>query len=994
MYKNRKNAITFVAILIVGQFLIPYFQGNISALNSTDIPLDVNNSANIKINDVEDIPFEEEPEVPHPDDTDIVWKPIEESLGEAKESSVYVANELDTVAFNPLSGVEKTYPANDPSHAEVSLDIEMIEEYRGLLETNTPESVIGTDDRVRITPTTSFPWRTVVKLYITAADATHWVGSGAILDGFHVLTAGHCVHMDTHGGWVSSIEVVPAMDNAYDNYGRAISTFYRSYAGWTVSQMPEHDWSVINLDRNVGLFTGWMGRLTAPSTDPIYDETINLAGYPADLDSGNNMYYDFNLGDGATTYNHYYFADTSGGMSGCPVWRLDSGNRYILTVHAYGRGSVLSNYGTRLDTQKYNHITTWLSDDASSAPTDYADLEDRGSSYSGYNTGTVTPGVTSFNVWNDVRNTGTATASGYYVRYYASINTIISIGDYLIGSDYISSTTPFTYSDASWSGIFPNGIPAGNYYIGWLIDVDDDVDEVDEGNNRAYISSQVTVETVIDLVDRGPGYSSFSPTEVIPGRSNISIYCDIQNTGNIASGNFNVSFRASTNTFISISDYEIGKITIPSISAASYADVYFYGTIPDILPFGTYYVGWLIDVDGDVSEGNEGNNNPYETSYQLEVVNKSDLLDRGPIYHGFSPTEGLPGVTTIDIWADILNNGLVPSGPFNVSFRASTNTFISISDYEIGKITVPSISNGTYSTISYTGILPVIPFGTYYIGWLIDVDDDVDEVDEGNNRPYVASYQLDVVNKSDLIDRGSIYSGISTTVVKPGVTPFGVWADIGNRGLKLAESFNVSFYASLDTNITTSDYFLGMDTTTSILNGTYADVEWSGTFPNIPEGSYYIGWVIDVDDDVDEAHENNNQAYITSQLIVDNTAPTSSISFTPITSPNIVDTSTEFTLSASDGSGSGVFNISYRIDEGTWNLYTGNFTLSGYGAGNHTIEYYATDSVGNNEGIKSTIVIIIPEEVASLIPGFNPLILIGIISVISIIVMRKKLKKF
>lgn len=109
---------------------------------------------------------------------------------------------------------------------------------------------------------------------------------------------------------------------------------------------------------------------------------------------------------------------------------------------------------------------------------------------------------------------------------------------------------------------------------------------------------------------------------------------------------------------------------------------------------------------------------------------------------------------------------------------------------------------------------------------------------------------------------------MNETTVEPGVTAFSVFADIENRGLKEAESSNVSFYASLDTNITTSDYYLGYDTLLPLSNGTFADVSWAGTFPNITEGSYYIGWIIDVNDDVDEGHEENNQAHILTQLIV------------------------------------------------------------------------------------------------------------------------------
>jgi subtilase family serine protease len=133
---------------------------------------------------------------------------------------------------------------------------------------------------------------------------------------------------------------------------------------------------------------------------------------------------------------------------------------------------------------------------------------------------------------------------------------------------------------------------------------------------------------------------------------------------------------------------------------------------------------------------------------------------------------------------------------------------------------------------------------------------------------YVGFDLVYVANKSDLRDRGAAYSGMSETTVVPGVTAFSVFADIENRGLKEAEGCNVSFYASLDTNITTSDHYLGYDALLPLLNGTFVDVSWDGTFPNITEGSYYIGWIIDVNDDVDEGHEENNQAYILTQLIV------------------------------------------------------------------------------------------------------------------------------
>ncbi|KKL10900.1 hypothetical protein LCGC14_2551190, partial [marine sediment metagenome] len=316
------------------------------------------------------------------------------------------------------------------------------------------------------------------------------------------------------------------------------------------------------------------------------------------------------------------------------------------------------------------------------------------------------------------------------------------------------------------------------------------------------------------------------------------------------------------------------------------------------------------------------------------------------------------------------------------------------------KATVPSINAGENATINYSGIFPEITFVTFgdyidfmfYIGWIIDIDLDVTEDNEANNVGYVTTYGMYVANKSDLRDRGPAYSGMGSTSVVPGGSSLSVYADIENRGLKSAGSCNVSFYASLDTNITTSDHFLGDDLLPAdFSNGTYVDADWIGTFPNITDESYYIGWIIDVNDDVDEAHEDNNQAHLSTQLLVDGTAPTSLISFTPVAGPYTVATNTEFTITSDDGSGSGIFNISYRVDGGTWIEYTGPFTLSSYTSGNHTIEYFAVDNLGNTEIILSLDLYIQPASGG--IPGYEPLLIVGILFSVSVIFIISKRRK-
>ena len=366
-----------------------------------------------------------------------------------------------------------------------------------------PETVFAPDDRSLISfpSTLTFPWSSICKLLITANDGTKWMGSGSIIGpgqdghGYHVLTAGHCLYDHDHGGWATSVIVIPGYDGAQTEvykakpFYQAFVTGARTYTGWTTYADHRYDLAVCTLDRNIGDFTGWMGRATYPSDDPIYTGVLNTAGYPSDLDEGLRMYYDSDMGRVADEYNHWYYMDTYGGQSGSPVWHINSttSERNILTVHAYGDDGSGSNHGTRLNQAKYDNINTWLSEDT--PPVDRPDLCDDGQGWSGFSPTTVFPGVTTFNVYCDVRNFGTSTATSFSVAYYASENEIITSSDYLLGTFPISSVPALTYTDSSWNGVFPADIPPGDYWVGWIIDNENSVTEFDESNNVAYKTS-------------------------------------------------------------------------------------------------------------------------------------------------------------------------------------------------------------------------------------------------------------------------------------------------------------------------------------------------------------------------------------------------------------------------------------------------------------------------------------------------------------------------
>lgn len=340
--------------------------------------------------------------------------------------------------------------------------------YEGLLPPGTVlESIIWPDDRTKVTDTSVYPWRTVCNLLMTFPDGAQGGCSGAIVGrsdghGFLVLTAGHCIYSHGNGGWATSVKVIPGLNDDYMPYNYAWGAYLRSYTGWTVSGMTQHDWGVVTLDRSVGDFTGWMGRMTASPSNSMYTSILNTAGYPGDK-GGDTMWFDWDYGHSADEYNHWYYMDTYAGQSGSPVWRFTGDSRYILTTHTCGTaGCGISgkgcNHGTRLNSDKFDRITSWVNSDPWFPQK--ADLIDDGSAYSGFSPTTVSPGEY-FHVWNDVRNVGTAASGAFSVCYYASTNTAITTSDHLIGCDSVPSMNPFTWQNSDWSGSFPTTIPAG-----------------------------------------------------------------------------------------------------------------------------------------------------------------------------------------------------------------------------------------------------------------------------------------------------------------------------------------------------------------------------------------------------------------------------------------------------------------------------------------------------------------------------------------------------
>ncbi len=211
------------------------------------------------------------------------------------------------------------------------------------------ESVIGTDTRVRINGTTSYPFRTMGRIDIGC--------TGTLIGPRHVLTAGHCVYNIDNDKWYSSLSFSPGQNGAVRPYGKIGWKRAISVRGWTQDHKRNYDYAMIVLDSDVGSTVGWLGY---GWRKPMPDYNVNINGYPGDKPFGTMWHAYCNLGP-KTTYRLYYPCDTYKGMSGSGVYVYKSSDqsRIIYGVHAYGVNYTGLNGATRIRKAVFENLKKW-----------------------------------------------------------------------------------------------------------------------------------------------------------------------------------------------------------------------------------------------------------------------------------------------------------------------------------------------------------------------------------------------------------------------------------------------------------------------------------------------------------------------------------------------------------------------------------------------------------------------------------------------------------
>lgn len=244
--------------------------------------------------------------------------------------------------------------AGDGEGAIVELDEAFLGEAEAQIATL--EVVIGRDDRVQVKNTKLVPWNRICHLKITAANGKSFLGTGFLVGRRTVITAGHCVHIASHGGWVRQIVVTPGRNAAEAPYDSMTATSFRSVRGWVNHKQRNYDYGAIILPRSVPTTLGAFGFANYPDAD-LLNKRLNISGYDGDKPAG-TQWFQADKAKAVTARTIVYTIDTAGGKSGAPVWlRQADGKRIVVGIHTNGLAS--GNSATRITKPVFANLKRW-----------------------------------------------------------------------------------------------------------------------------------------------------------------------------------------------------------------------------------------------------------------------------------------------------------------------------------------------------------------------------------------------------------------------------------------------------------------------------------------------------------------------------------------------------------------------------------------------------------------------------------------------------------
>jgi hypothetical protein len=424
--------------------------------------------------------------------------------------------------------------------------------------------------------------------------------------------------------------------------------------------------------------------------------------------------------------------------------------------------------------------------------------------------------------------------------------------------------TPVSYGISGSFQIGSSVATAGaNHQFAVVVDPNHYVPELNENNNTSYdrdILEMLAGRPDLEPLNQ-PGAFTLTP-EIIGSGQTVTVGCKVKNSGGDLQGpvSFNIKYIAVPESGDELaSPFDLATFTkaIPagqSMATSESTPILRKTVVINLLP-GKYTIKAITDSDQQIQESNGAGEMNNVVSLGTLTVGAAgtapDLMDP-TIVRAFSPHEVKPG-DPISIEMDVKNNGTLSAASFTIKFYCSKDVTITTSDFFLAAFQVDGapMNPGEIRHVLVGGQVPAnVPVGDYHVGWIIDADNSVTELNENNNI-VVASSSLLTVRGADLVFAGNAgmdpipsHGGVIRQV--PGKKLLLGEVTIKNQGVVSAPGFTVNVYLSSDTTVNEDDILFATKTISSLSAGALTKFDIEQIMPTTtPFGMYFILYAID-----------------------------------------------------------------------------------------------------------------------------------------------------
>jgi glutamyl endopeptidase len=237
-----------------------------------------------------------------------------------------------------------------------------------------PENVMGFDNRVMVTDTSTTPWRCICHLEVEYETGPVGFGTGFLIGPKAVITAAHVIYSGKRKA--RRIRVIPGRNGSSAPYGYFVTDFADCKVpdAWRKSAEKQEidataDYAMIPIPdiyetekKPTAERLGYFGLKCFTDDDARTKSEmlfVNNAGYPYEADKAYGTLW-YNAGRVKEMKRSFieYMVDTEGGQSGSPVYFYDDEKkqRYVIAIHTTGD---FVNRGLRITQDVFKTIRRW-----------------------------------------------------------------------------------------------------------------------------------------------------------------------------------------------------------------------------------------------------------------------------------------------------------------------------------------------------------------------------------------------------------------------------------------------------------------------------------------------------------------------------------------------------------------------------------------------------------------------------------------------------------